>query len=94
MEAYPSPVVEVNRAVAHGRAYGPDAGLAIVDAVSANPSLTGTSLAGGVRGDLLERRGDDEAAAAAFREAAGQTGNEAERQLLLRRATKCFPESV
>jgi len=93
-EAYPSPVVEVNRAVAHGRAFGADAGLAIVDAVSGDPSLTGTALVGGVRGDLLERRGDHEAAAAAFREAAEQTRNEAERQLLLRRATRCLPERV
>ena len=94
MEAYPSPVVEVNRAVAHGRAYGPDAGLMIVDAVSQDASLAGTALVGGVRGDLLERRGDHEAAAAAFREAAEQTRNEAERQLLLRRATRGSSESV
>ena len=87
-EAYPSAVVEVNRAVAHGRAYGPDAGLAIVDAVARDASLAGTALVGGVRGDLLERRGDHEASAAAFREAAEQTRNEAERKLLLRRAAR------
>jgi len=87
-EAYPSAVVEVNRAVAHGRAYGPDAGLAIVDAVAGDASLAGTALVGGVRGDLLERRGDHEASAAAFREAAEQTRNEAERKLLLRRAAR------
>ncbi len=85
-EAYPSAIVEVNRAVAHGRAHGPDAGLAIVDAVASDPSLAGTSLVASVRGDLLERRGDRAAAAAAFREAAAQTRNEAERGLLLRRA--------
>ena len=87
-EAYPSAVVEVNRAVAHGRAHGPEAGLAIVDAVAGDPSLAGTSLVASVRGDLLERRGDHEAAAVAFREAAGQTRNEAERQLLLGRADR------
>jgi predicted RNA polymerase sigma factor len=85
-EAYPSPVVEVNRAVAHGRAHGPDAGLAILAAVAAEPSLTATPLVESVRGDLLERRGDREGAAAAFQEAAGLTRNEAERRLLLRRA--------
>lgn len=85
-EAYPSAVVEVNRAVAHGRAYGPDAGLAIVDAVAEDASLVRTSLVASVRGDLLERRGDHQAATAAFREAAAQTRNDAERRLLLRRA--------
>jgi RNA polymerase sigma factor (sigma-70 family) len=85
-EAYPSPVVEVNRAVAHGRAHGPDAGLAILAAVATEPSLTATPLVESVRGDLLERRGDREGAAAAFQEAAGLTRNEAERRLLLRRA--------
>jgi predicted RNA polymerase sigma factor len=85
-EAYPSVIVEVNRAVAHGRAHGPDAGLAILDAVADDPSLAETALVSSVRGDLLERRGDHGAAAAAFRDAAMQTLNVAERDLLLRRA--------
>jgi RNA polymerase sigma factor (sigma-70 family) len=85
-DAYPSAVVEVNRAVAHGRAYGPNAGLAVLDAVADEPSLAGTALVASVRGDLLERRGDHAAAADAFREAADQTRNGAERGLLLRRA--------
>ena len=85
-EAYPSAVVEVNRAVAHGRAFGPDAGLAVVDAVAGDASLAGTPLVASVRGDLLERRGDHAAAAAEFRAAAARTRNEAERRLLLRRA--------
>ena len=85
-EAYPSPIVEVNRAVAHGRAHGPDAGLAVVGAVAGDASLAGTALVASVRGDLLERRGDHQAAAAAFRDAARQTRNNAERALLLRRA--------
>lgn len=84
-QAYPSAIVEVNRAVAHGRAYGPHAGLAIVDAVADDASLAQTALVASVRGDLLERRGDHEAAAAAFSEAAAQTSNDAERRLLLRR---------
>jgi RNA polymerase sigma factor (sigma-70 family) len=82
-EAYPSPVVEVNRAVAHGRAHGPQAGLAVLDAVDAS-ALAGTALA--VRGDLLELAGDSAGAADAFREAAALVRNEAERRLLVRRA--------
>jgi RNA polymerase sigma factor (sigma-70 family) len=85
-EAYPSAVVEVNRAVAHGRAHGPAAGLAVLDAVSADPSLSGTALVPSVRGDLLERSGDHGEAAAAFRSAAALTRNQAERRLLLGRA--------
>jgi RNA polymerase sigma factor (sigma-70 family) len=87
-EAYPSAVVEVNRAVAHGRAYGAGAGLAIVDAVAGDGALAGTPLVGSVRGDLLERLGDVEGAAAAFRAAAASTRNDAERRLLLRRAAQ------
>jgi len=85
-EAYPSAVVEVNRAVAHGRAYGPEAGLSVLEAVAEDPSLAATPLVASVRGDLLERRGDHDAAAVEFRQAAAQTRNEAERRLLLRRA--------
>ena len=69
-EAYPSPVVEANRAVAHGRAHGPDAGLRILDAVAGDPALAGTSLPGAVRGDLLQAKGDRAGAATAFAEAA------------------------
>ena len=50
-----NPVVEVNRAVAHGRAYGPEEGLAVLDAVSGHRSLAGSHLVPSVRGDLLER---------------------------------------
>jgi predicted RNA polymerase sigma factor len=81
-EAAPGPVVEVNRAVAHGRATGPDAGLAIL----AGLSLPGSHLLPSVRGDLLARAGRHREAASAFREAAGLTGNASERTLLLRRA--------
>ena len=83
--AAPGPVVEVNRAVAHGRAHGADAGLAVLDAV--RPDALGDSpLVPSVRGDLLERAGRHADAAAAFREAAGRTRNDGERAVLLRRA--------
>ena len=84
-QAAPGPVVEVNRAVAHGRAYGSEAGLAVLAAV--DPASLGDSpLVPSVRGDLLERAGDVAGAAAAFREAAALTRNEGEREVLLRRA--------
>ncbi len=82
----PGPVVEVNRALAHGRAFGPDAGLALLDAVADDPALAGSPVPAAVRGDLLERAGRHEAAAAAFREAAGRSHNADERRLLRGRA--------
>lgn len=82
----PGPVVEVNRAVAHGRAHGPDAGLAVLDAVADDPALARSHLPLAVRGDLLERAGRPAEAAAAFRAAAALTGNDDERALLARRA--------
>jgi predicted RNA polymerase sigma factor len=81
-----NPVVEVNRAVAHGRASGPEAGLAVLDAVADHPSLATSHLVPSVRGDLLERAGRLDEAAAAFTEAAGLTSNGGERSLLLDRA--------
>jgi len=83
--AAPGPVVEVNRAVAHGRAFGPEAGLAVLDRVAAG-ALGDTPLVPSVRGDLLERGGRHAQAADAFTEAASRTRNESERQLLQRRA--------
>jgi RNA polymerase sigma factor (sigma-70 family) len=83
--AAPGPVVEVNRAVAHGRAFGPDAGLAVLAALP--PDALGDSpLVPSVRGDLLERAGLAAEASEAFTEAAGRTRNVSERELLLRRA--------
>jgi RNA polymerase sigma factor (sigma-70 family) len=83
----PSPVVEVNRAVAHGRALGPAAGLAVLDRI--DPGALGPShLLPSVRGDLLARMGVAGEAAAAFREAAARTQNDSERALLLRRAAE------
>ena len=70
-----NPVVEVNRAVAHGRAHGPDAGLAVLDAVTDHPALAGSHLVPSVRGDLLERAGRLAEAADAFTAAAALTGN-------------------
>lgn len=87
-KAAPGPVVEVNRAVAHGRAFGPDAGLAVLDQLP-DGALAGSHLLPSVRGDLLARAGRSAEAAASFREAASLTANEAERALLLRRADEC-----
>jgi predicted RNA polymerase sigma factor len=84
-EAAPGPVVEVNRAVAHGRAFGPDAGLAVLDRLAAD-ALGDSALVPSVRGDLFERAGVHADAAQAFTEAAARTRNEGERALLLRRA--------
>jgi RNA polymerase sigma factor (sigma-70 family) len=84
-EAAPGPVVEVNRAVAHGRAYGAAAGLAILDELPAG-ALAGSHLLASVRADLLARAGRHAEAEASFREAAALTRNESERELLSRRA--------
>jgi RNA polymerase sigma factor (sigma-70 family) len=83
--AAPGPVVEVNRAVAHGRAFGPEAGLAVLDQVEPG-ALGDTPLVLSVRGDLLERAGLHAEASEAFTEAAARTRNESERALLRRRA--------
>jgi RNA polymerase sigma factor (sigma-70 family) len=81
-----NPVVEVNRAVAHGRAFGPDDGLAVLDAVAAHRALSASHLVPAVRGDLLARAGRHTEAAAEFDRAASLTGNEAERAVLRSRA--------
>ncbi len=86
-EAAPGPIVEVNRAVAHGRAFGPGAGLAILDAVDPT-SLRDSPLLPSVRGDLLERAGRRAEAADAFTEAAARTGNAGERVVLEDRAAQ------
>lgn len=82
----PSPVVELNRAVAVSMAEGPEAGLALVDALAAEPALKGYHLLPSVRGDLLARLGRTREARAEFVRAAGLTRNERERTLLLERA--------
>lgn len=86
-EAAPGPVVEVNRAVAHGRAFGPDAGLTVLSEL--DPEVLGDSpLVPSVRGDLLERAGMHAQASEAFTEAAARTKNESERALLHGRAVQ------
>jgi RNA polymerase sigma factor (sigma-70 family) len=84
----PSPVVELNRAVAVGMAFGPEIGLALLERIAAEPALRDYHLLPSVRGDLLARLGRAAEAAAEFRRAAELTENEAERALLLRRATE------
>ncbi len=84
--AAPSPIVEVNRAVAVGMAFGAAQGLAIADALREEPRLKETHLLPTVRGEMLERLGRLEEARAEFRRAAGLAGNERERALLLARA--------
>ena len=83
-EAAPGPIVEVNRAVAHGRAFDPHAGLAILDELDAT-QLGDSPLIPSVRGDLLERAGLHAGAGESFAEAAARTRNEAERVVLQRR---------
>jgi len=85
----PSPVVELNRAVAVGMAFGPEAGLELVDGLTAVRELRGYHLVPAVRGDLLQKLGRGAEAAAEFERAATMTRNERERALLLRRAQAC-----
>ncbi len=85
----PSPIVELNRAVAVAMAEGPAAGLRLVDALVREPSLAGYHLLPSVRGDLLARLGRDTEARAEFERAAGLTRNERERRMLLDRAARC-----
>ncbi|MEU2062223.1 sigma-70 family RNA polymerase sigma factor [Streptomyces sp. NPDC013455] len=89
----PSPVVELNRAVAVSMADGPARGLELVDAVAAAPALRDYHLLPSVRGDLLTRLGRTEEARAEFLRAAGLARNDRERELLLSRARVLAPES-
>jgi RNA polymerase sigma factor (sigma-70 family) len=89
----PSPVVELNRAVAVSMASGPDAGLAIVDALASDPALERYHLLPSVRGDLLKKVGRLEEARAEFERAASLTRNARERTLLLDRARACMQGS-
>jgi RNA polymerase sigma factor (sigma-70 family) len=84
----PSPVVELNRAVAHTQAFGPEEGLELVNELVADRSLSGYHLLPSVRGDLLARLGRHEEARAEFELAASLTRNERERALLLERARR------
>ncbi|WP_030714777.1 RNA polymerase sigma factor [Streptomyces sp. NRRL F-2580] len=84
----PSPVVELNRAVAVSMAEGPRAALPLVDALAEEPALRAYHLLPSVRGDLLERLGRPQEARAEFERAASLTRNAQERSLLLRRAAR------
>jgi predicted RNA polymerase sigma factor len=85
----PSPVVELNRAVAVSMAFGPAAGLERVDALTAEPMLKSYHLLPAVRGDLLDKLGRFDEARAEFERAASLTRNAREREVLLGRAGAC-----
>jgi RNA polymerase sigma factor (sigma-70 family) len=89
-QVMPSPVVELNRAMAVSMAFGPASGLAIADALQDEPSLQGYHLLPSVRGDLLSKLGRNDEAAAEFRRAAGLTRNGREQAELQRRAAECL----
>lgn len=88
-EVSPSPVVELNRAVAVGMAFGPAAGLRIADALAGEPSLANYHLLPSVRGDFLVKLGRLAEAGPEFERAASLTRNTRERELLLERARAC-----
>jgi predicted RNA polymerase sigma factor len=85
----PSPVVELNRAVDVGMAFGPSAGLELVDGLASEPSLSRYHLLPSVRGDLLAKLGRFGEARAEFERAAALTRNAREQNLLLKRAAEC-----
>ena len=85
----PSPIVELNRAVAVAMAYGPQEGLELVDRLAAEPSLQGYHLLPAVRGDLLQKLARLDEARLEFERAASLTRNERERDLMLERARSC-----
>ncbi len=89
MQVAPSPVVELNRAVAVGRAQGPEEGLAIVDALADEPKLRDYAPLPAVRGDLLQQLGRLDEARRAFVSAAALTDNAREREVLQARAAAC-----
>ena len=90
----PSPVIELNRAVAVGMAFGPAAGLDVVDTIVDEPSLNAYHLLPAVRGDLLRKLGRLDEAGAEFTRAALLTENARERELLQRRAAECAAERI
>jgi RNA polymerase sigma factor (sigma-70 family) len=90
----PSPVVELNRAVAHGMAFGPAAGLELADALTAEPSLATYQYLPSVRGDLLAKLARFDEARVEFERAATLTLNARQRELLLERAAQCDVSST
>ncbi|OOG57256.1 RNA polymerase sigma factor [Rhodanobacter sp. C03] len=93
-QAMPSPVVELNRAVAVTMASGPLAGLELVDALADEPALQHYHLLPAVRGDLLARLGRPDEARVEFERAAALTQNTRERELLLGRAQSCMAQAI
>jgi len=90
-ERAPSPIVQLNRAVALAMAFGPQAGLDLVDTLADEPSLQSYHLLPSVRGDLLGKLGRGAEASAEFERAAALTRNARERDLLLQRAAAAVP---
>jgi RNA polymerase sigma factor (sigma-70 family) len=88
-EVSPSPIVELNRAVAVAMAYGPQAGLEVVDAIASEPTLRNYHLLPSVRGDFLKKLGRFSEARAEFERAASMTRNVREKKLLQERAAAC-----
>ncbi|HEX6602890.1 MAG TPA: RNA polymerase sigma factor [Solirubrobacterales bacterium] len=85
-EITPSPIVELNRAVAVAMAFGPEAGLALLEEIEDEPALANYHLLPSARGDLLEKLGRHDEAKSELKRAAAMTNNDRERELLLRRA--------
>jgi RNA polymerase sigma factor (sigma-70 family) len=90
-QVVPSPIVELNRAVAVGMAFGPQAGLDLVDALREEPVLRDYHLLPSVRGDLLKKLGRTDEARREFERAASLTRNAKERELLMKRAATAEP---
>jgi RNA polymerase sigma factor (sigma-70 family) len=90
----PSPIIELNRAVAVAMAFGPEAGLELVDALAAEPALKSYHLLPSVRGDLLAKLSRHTEARAEFERAATLTQNTRERELLLERAARCEADAT
>jgi len=93
-EVTPSPVIELNRAVALAMLFGPEAGLNVVDTLTTEPALKTYHLLPSVRGDLLRKLGRFNEARGEFERAASLTRNERERRLLLDRAAACAEKST
>ena len=87
----PTPVVQLNRAVAVGMAFGPARGLELADALTSRPELANYHLLPAVRADFLAKLGRHEESRAEFTQAASLTRNEAERAVLTERAAACSP---
>jgi RNA polymerase sigma factor (sigma-70 family) len=94
VELVPSPVVELNRAVAVSMAFGPEAGLELIDSLADEPALRSYHLLPSARGDLLAKLGRYSEAQSEFERAAALTRNAQERKFLLDRASKCETDRV